>query len=231
MYLVQNTLEKIINGNAYNLQLKKLQKTNTKYRRQIRTLCVKKKTKTKTKQNKTNTERGERSHLPERWIFGKKAPNRFPINFTSREVNETLVVFRTVFHLKSHIKTQINAYISFNRFPRNKKTNNNIIFERNEFKQTSNSIPLEGHQWNCCKSYREDEYCSLREYRSQPDWQSALPKKTPQIDTKYKKFKIQCKKYKRGNHEPDLPSWWVLRASNRAWCWCGETECDRTKDA
>lgn len=50
-------------------------------------------------------------------IFREKASNRFPINFTSREMNETLVILRTVLHLKPQKKSASNqTSASINQF-------------------------------------------------------------------------------------------------------------------
>lgn len=46
-------------------------------------------------------------------------------------------------------------------------------------------------KWNCYKLYQEDPCCNPPEYRSPLDFWR------------------------------DLPSWWVLRAWNRSWYWCG----------
>lgn len=49
----------------------------------------------------TNPETKVKADLTKRTVLGKIASDRFPIHFTSREVNKPLVVLRTVFHLQN----------------------------------------------------------------------------------------------------------------------------------
>jgi len=41
-------------------------------------------------------------YLTKRTIFRKITTNSFPIHFTSREMNQPLISFRTILHLKKH---------------------------------------------------------------------------------------------------------------------------------
>ena len=43
--------------------------------------------------------RKAKDYLTKRTVFRKKAPNRFPVHLTSREVNETLIVLWAVLNL------------------------------------------------------------------------------------------------------------------------------------
>jgi len=48
-----------------------------------------------------------KGYLTKCTIFGEEASNRFPIHFTGREVNETLVVLRTVLRLNPKLQSSI----------------------------------------------------------------------------------------------------------------------------
>lgn len=45
----------------------------------------------------------KKGYLTKRTIFGEKASNRFPIHFTSREMDKPLVILRTILHHRKSI--------------------------------------------------------------------------------------------------------------------------------
>jgi len=50
-----------------------------------------------------------KDYLTKRTIFGEKGSNRFPVHFTSGEMDKTLVILRTVFHLQRTKRRRIET--------------------------------------------------------------------------------------------------------------------------
>ena len=95
---------------------------------------------TTTIKQKTERER-ERSHLPEGWIFWKKAPNRCPIDFTSREVDAYCFLNRISPKNPNQNVHQCIHQLQHN-YKKQNNTNKNIFFER---KRILNQHPTAYH--------------------------------------------------------------------------------------
>lgn len=101
---------------------------------------------------KRNDSKKTKAYLTKRTIFGKKASNRFPIHFTSREMNKPLVILRTILHLKNK---NVESRIHFDQ----------ILYQTEQHAERlkhelEENVPQEAHQWNCWKWYPGGVCCN-----------------------------------------------------------------------